>query len=64
MSAIKLFESKKIRSVWDSLEEKWYFSVVDVVGALTDVLIQRTTGIESKNAKRFPASSYRQSVDN
>lgn len=36
MSAIKLFESKKIRSVWDALEEKWYFSVVDVVGALTD----------------------------
>lgn len=36
MSAIKLFESKKIRSVWDTLEEKWYFSIVDVVGALTD----------------------------
>ena len=36
MSAIKLFESKKIRSVWDALEEKWYFSIVDVVGALTD----------------------------
>ena len=35
-SAIKLFESKKIRSVWDVLEEKWYFSVVDVVAALTD----------------------------
>ncbi|MDD2853017.1 MAG: Bro-N domain-containing protein [Desulfuromonadaceae bacterium] len=36
MSAIKLFESKKIRSVWDALEEKWYFSIVDVVSALTD----------------------------
>ncbi len=36
MSAIKLFESKKIRSAWDALEEKWYFSIVDVVGALTD----------------------------
>ncbi len=36
MSAIKLFESKKIRSVWDALEEKWYFSIVDVVGTLTD----------------------------
>ncbi len=35
-SAIKLFESKKIRSVWDSLEGKWYFSVVDVVAALSD----------------------------
>ncbi len=36
MTGIKLFESKKIRSVWDALEEKWYFSIVDIVGALTD----------------------------
>ena len=32
----KLFEDKKIRTVWDDEEEKWYFSIVDVVGALTD----------------------------
>ena len=32
----KLFEDKKIRTVWDNEEEKWYFSIVDVVGALTD----------------------------
>ena len=32
----KLFEDKKIRIVWDDEEEKWYFSIVDVVGALTD----------------------------
>ena len=31
-----LFENKKIRSVWGEAEEEWYFSVVDVVGALTD----------------------------
>lgn len=31
-----LFENKKIRSVWVEAEEEWYFSVVDVVGALTD----------------------------
>ncbi|HQO09463.1 MAG TPA: Bro-N domain-containing protein [Clostridiales bacterium] len=35
MSNIKLFESKKIRSHWDEKEEKWYFSVVDVVEVLT-----------------------------
>jgi len=35
-TAIKLFESKKIRSIWDDDEEKWYFSIVDVVGVLTD----------------------------
>ncbi len=35
-TAIKLFESKKIRSIWDDENEKWYFSIVDVVGVLTD----------------------------
>ena len=32
----KLFEDRKIRTVWDDEEEKWYVSIVDVVGALTD----------------------------
>lgn len=36
MSNIKLFESKQIRSVWVEKEEKWYFSVVDVIEVLTD----------------------------
>ncbi len=36
MPNIKLFESKKIRSVWNEEEKKWYFSVVDVIEALTD----------------------------
>ena len=31
----KLFEDRKIRTVWDDQEEKWYFSIVDVVGVLT-----------------------------
>ena len=35
-TAIKLFESKKVRSVWNDDEEKWYFSIVDVVSVLTD----------------------------
>ena len=33
---IKLFGEKNIRSVWDDKEEKWYFSIVDVVEVLTD----------------------------
>ena len=33
-SAIKLFEQKQIRTHWD--DEKWYFSIVDVVGVLTE----------------------------
>jgi len=36
MSDIKLFESKKIRSTWNEAEQKWYFSVADVVEALTN----------------------------
>ena len=36
MSNIKLFQSKQIRSVWNEEEQQWYFSIVDVVGALTD----------------------------
>ena len=34
--AIQLFEQKKIRTVWDTDKEKWYFSIVDVVAVLTD----------------------------
>lgn len=33
---LKLFEDKKIRAKWDDEQEKWYFSVVDIVSALTD----------------------------
>ena len=36
MSNIKLFQDKKIRSVWNDDEEQWYFSIVDVVEALTN----------------------------
>ena len=32
----KLFEDRKIRAVWDDEQEKWYFSIVDVVGVLTN----------------------------
>lgn len=35
-NAIKVFEEKKVRTVWDSEREEWYFSVVDVVAVLTD----------------------------
>ncbi len=33
---IKLFEEKKVRSVWDDEKEEWFFSIVDVCGVLTD----------------------------
>lgn len=34
--SIKLFESKQIRTAWVEEQEKWYFSVVDVIGVLVD----------------------------
>ena len=36
-----LFEGKEIRSIWDSDKEEYYFSVVDVIGALTDSKIPK-----------------------
>ena len=34
--AIKIFQEKEVRTIWDSNQEKWYFSIVDVVSVLTD----------------------------
>ncbi|WP_308501437.1 Bro-N domain-containing protein [Alistipes sp.] len=34
--AIQLFEERKVRTIWDDETETWYFSVIDVVGVLTD----------------------------
>ena len=34
--ALQLFEERKVRTVWDSEQEKWYFSIVDVVAVLTE----------------------------
>ena len=43
MSNIKLFESKQVRSTWNEAEQKWYFSVIDVIEILT----------ESNNPRRY-----------
>ena len=43
MSKIKLFESKQVRSAWNEEEQKWYFSVIDVIEILT----------ESNNPRRY-----------
>jgi hypothetical protein len=34
--AIKIFEDKKVRTVWDTEQEKWYFSVVDTIAILSE----------------------------
>jgi len=35
IDSLKIFEQKQVRSIWNDDEEKWYFSVIDVIGALT-----------------------------
>lgn len=34
--SIKLFEQKEVRSVWDEDQEKWCFSIIDVIEVLTE----------------------------
>ncbi len=40
---IKIFEDKKVRTIWDKAQQKWYLSILDVVGVLTD----------NRNAKKY-----------
>lgn len=35
-AAIQVFDDKQVRTVWDADQEKWYFSIIDVIAALTD----------------------------
>lgn len=42
-NAIQLFENKKVRTLWDAENEKWFFSIIDVIGILT----------ESPNARKY-----------
>jgi hypothetical protein len=34
--AIKIFEDKKVRAIWDEEQQKWYFSIVDMIAVLTN----------------------------
>ena len=35
-NSIQLFEDKKVRTLWNESEEKWYFSIIDVIEVLTN----------------------------
>ncbi|MBO5919728.1 MAG: hypothetical protein J6Q34_04490 [Bacteroidales bacterium] len=50
--SIKIFEEKRIRTLWDEEQEKWYFSVVDVIQVLTDSV--NPTDYLKKMRKRDP----------
>lgn len=51
--ALKLFNDKKIRVKWDENEEKWYFSIVDVVAVLTENNYQTARKYWNKLAQRL-----------
>lgn len=36
MQELKIFEEKQVRTIWDEVQEKWYFSIVDIVQILTE----------------------------
>lgn len=57
MSNIKLFQSKQVRSVWNEEEQQWYFSVVDVVGALTDS-VNPTDYLKKMRKRDLELSTY------
>ena len=50
---IKLFEGNQIRTIWDNEREEWYFSIVDIVGVLT----------ESENPRRYWSDLKRKMKD-
>ena len=40
--SLQLFEDRRIRTAWDEEEEKWYFSIVDIISVLTDSVDYQT----------------------
>ena len=50
--ALQLFEQRKVRTVWDDKEEKWYFAIVDVIAILTDSANPQTYWRVLKNRLR------------
>ena len=47
--SLKLFEERNVRTIWDDTQEKWYFSVVDVIAILTDSTTPRNYWTVLKN---------------
>lgn len=57
-----LFEDSEIRSVWDSEKEEYYFSVVDVVGALTNSNIPRNYWSDLKRKLKQEGSQLHENI--
>ena len=61
-SAIKLFESNQVRSIWDSAEEKWYFSVIDIIEVLTGTDRPRKYWSDLKNKLKKEGSELSEKI--
>lgn len=55
--AIKIFEEKKVRTLWDDETEEWYFSIVDVVSVLTESVDGRKYWNKLKQRLKFPSAA-------
>ena len=61
---IQLFEDKRIRTAWDEETEEWLFSVVDVIGVLTDQPTQRSASNYWRKLKQLMKDEGNQLVTN
>jgi len=60
--AIKLFHDQKVRVQWDEDQEKWYFSIVDVIGVLADNSCARKYGGDLKKKLKDEGSELSEKI--
>lgn len=61
-SAIKIFEQKQVRSIWDEEKEKWYFSIVDIIEVLTETERPRKYWSDLKNKLKKEGSELSENI--
>jgi len=61
-TAIKLFESRQVKSIWDSEEEKWYFSITDIIEVLTEIDRPRKYWSDLKSKLRKEGSELSEKI--
>lgn len=61
-NTLAIFENFKIRRQWDEKEEKWHFSVIDVIGALTDSTIPKRYWSDLKNKLKNEGSQVYEKI--
>lgn len=62
MDSIKLFEEKKVRALWDAEQERWFFSIIDVIEALTGTDRPRKYWSDLKNKLKKEGSQLSEKI--